>query len=78
MIINVALIAILKIYMSRMDNTAATLARHEDKTAPAPEATDRRIDSKQLLGEEGRVIIEHHGQHYLLRQTHAGKLILTK
>ncbi|HBX07336.1 MAG TPA: hemin uptake protein HemP, partial [Leclercia adecarboxylata] len=24
------------------------------------------------------VIIEHDGQHYLLRQTHAGKLILTK
>jgi hemin uptake protein HemP len=27
---------------------------------------------------KGRVIIEHDGQHYLLRQTHAGKLILTK
>ncbi|MBJ6079807.1 hemin uptake protein HemP, partial [Salmonella enterica subsp. enterica serovar Rissen] len=24
------------------------------------------------------VIIEHDGQHYLLRQTQAGKLILTK
>ncbi|HHR0672847.1 TPA: hemin uptake protein HemP, partial [Klebsiella pneumoniae] len=27
---------------------------------------------------EGRVVIEHGGQRYLLRQTHAGKLILTK
>jgi len=78
MIIIVTLIAILKNTMSRMDNTAATLTRPEDKTQPAPGATDRRIDSKQLLGEEGRVIIEHDGQHYLLRQTNAGKLILTK
>ncbi|KKY85894.1 hemin uptake protein HemP [uncultured Leclercia sp.] len=64
--------------MSRMDNTAATLSRPEDKTQPAPDAADRRISSKTLLGEEGRVIIEHDGQQYLLRQTHAGKLILTK
>ncbi|WP_408612874.1 hemin uptake protein HemP [Kosakonia oryzendophytica] len=40
--------------------------------------TDRRISSQILLGDEGRVVIEHKGQHYLLRQTHAGKLILTK
>ncbi|WP_339025654.1 hemin uptake protein HemP [Leclercia pneumoniae] len=64
--------------MSRMDNTAATLSRPEDKTQPAPDAVDRRISSKTLLGDEGRVIIEHDGQQYLLRQTHAGKLILTK
>jgi hemin uptake protein HemP len=60
--------------MSRTDNSAATPI----KTHTAPSATDRRIDSKTLLGDEGRVIIEHDGQHYLLRQTHAGKLILTK
>ncbi|HDR2890311.1 TPA: hemin uptake protein HemP [Enterobacter asburiae] len=62
--------------MSRMDNTAATPTKNH--TAPSPAATDRRIDSKSLLGDEGRVIIEHDGQQYLLRQTHAGKLILTK
>lgn len=78
MIIIVTLIIILKNTMSRMDNTAATLFRPEDKTQPAPVAADRRINSKTLLGEEGRVIIEHDGQQYLLRQTHAGKLILTK
>ncbi|KLP53423.1 hypothetical protein ABR39_22725 [Enterobacter genomosp. O] len=60
--------------MSRTDNSAATPAKTH--TAPAP--TERRIDSKALLGDEGRVIIEHGGQRYLLRQTHAGKLILTK
>ncbi|MFY9997045.1 MAG: hemin uptake protein HemP [Leclercia sp.] len=78
MIIIVTLIIILKNTMSRMDNIAATLPHPEKTTQPAPGATDRRIDSKQLLGPEGRVIIEHDGQHYLLRQTHAGKLILTK
>ena len=62
--------------MSRMDNTTATPAK--EKTPPAVAATERRIDSKSLLGKEGRVIIEHDGQHYLLRQTHAGKLILAK
>ena len=60
--------------MSRTDNSAATPIK--TNTIPAP--ADRRIDSKSLLGDEGRVIIEHDGQLYLLRQTHAGKLILTK
>lgn len=62
--------------MSRMDNTTATPAK--DKTPPSVAPNDRQIDSKTLLGNEGRVIIEHDGQHYLLRQTQAGKLILTK
>ena len=62
--------------MSRTDNSAATPANKH--TAPAPASTERRIDSKILLGDAGRVIIEHDGQRYLLRQTHAGKLILTK
>ncbi|WP_435930102.1 hemin uptake protein HemP [Dryocola sp. BD613] len=46
--------------------------------APQPLAAPRQIDSKALLGPEGRVVIVHEGQHYLLRQTQAGKLILTK
>lgn len=62
--------------MSRMDNTTATPAK--DTTPPSVALNERRIDSKTLLGNEGRVIIEHDGQHYLLRQTQAGKLILTK
>ncbi|WP_437889094.1 hemin uptake protein HemP [Phytobacter sp. V91] len=40
--------------------------------------TDRRISSQTLLGAAARVVIEHQGQEYLLRQTQAGKLILTK
>lgn len=74
MIIIVILIAIFNT-MTSLDNIAES-----DKTSPkpCPQPDDRRISSQMLLGEEGRVIIEHDGQHYLLRQTHAGKLILTK
>ncbi|MCW2255037.1 hemin uptake protein HemP [Providencia alcalifaciens] len=36
------------------------------------------IDSHQLLGTDGKVTIQHHGEIYQLRQTRAGKLILTK
>jgi len=37
-----------------------------------------RIDSALLLGTAGRVVIEHNGQRYELRETRYGKLILTK
>lgn len=61
-----------------MTNRAnASLPPRKD-TTPRPVGGDRQIKSETLLGPEGRVIIEHDGQHYLLRQTHAGKLILTK
>lgn len=45
---------------------------------PQPENVPRQVDSKVLLGDEGRVVIVHEGQQYFLRQTQAGKLILTK
>ncbi|CAI0736814.1 hemin uptake protein HemP [Serratia ficaria] len=35
-------------------------------------------DSAQLLGADGVAVITHQGQRYQLRQTKAGKLILTK
>ncbi|AUP76758.1 hemin uptake protein HemP [Enterobacter sp. EA-1] len=63
--------------MSHMDSTTIPpVTPPENATHIIP--TDRRICSQELLGDEGRVVIEHKGQHYLLRQTHAGKLILTK
>ena len=62
--------------MTRMDNTAT--AEKTKDNAPYPVSTDRQINSRTLLGSEGRVVIEHDGQRYLLRQTNAGKLILTK
>ncbi|WP_249215759.1 hemin uptake protein HemP [Citrobacter sp. JGM124] len=46
--------------------------------SPLPPEMPRQIDSKKLLGPEGKVVIVHEGQQYLLRQTQAGKLILTK
>jgi hemin uptake protein HemP len=58
-----------------MDNTAT--AEKTKDNAPYPVATDRR-STVGPVRREGRVVIEHGGQRYLLRQTHAGKLILTK
>lgn len=36
-----------------------------------------RIASETLLGEARQVVILHNGREYRLRQTQAGKLILT-
>ena len=36
------------------------------------------INSIELLGKNGVVYIQHNGELYQLRQTKAGKLILTK
>ncbi len=36
------------------------------------------VDSRLLLGSAGRVLIQHRGQTYVLRETRYGKLILTK
>lgn len=36
------------------------------------------LSSAQLLGGRDAVRIEHRGEHYVLRATRAGKLILTK
>lgn len=37
-----------------------------------------RIASAELLAGQNTIVIEHAGQDYFLRQTKAGKLILTK
>lgn len=37
----------------------------------------QRIASDTLLGKARQVVIVHNGREYLLRQTQAGKLILT-
>ncbi|BDH46166.1 hemin uptake protein HemP [Salmonella enterica subsp. enterica serovar Choleraesuis] len=60
-----------------MNNSANTHQKplpNGETDASAP----RQVDSKLLLGAQGRVVILHEGQQYLLRQTQAGKLILTK
>jgi len=64
---------------SENDHTDATGRRRAGNDASAA-VDDRipRIDSSALLGAAGRVVIEHHGQQYQLRETRFGKLILTK
>ncbi|WP_437430404.1 hemin uptake protein HemP [Yokenella regensburgei] len=65
--------------MVNREKNAAQAEQPSVGTNPAsilPE--DRRITSQALLGEEARIVIIHQGQEYLLRQTQAGKLILTK
>ncbi|MCA4822137.1 MAG: hemin uptake protein HemP [Serratia rubidaea] len=56
--------------------------QHEALVAPAAPAQETApppsYDSRQLLGRDGVAIITHQGQRYQLRQTKAGKLILTK
>ncbi|HFZ8996038.1 TPA: hemin uptake protein HemP [Citrobacter freundii] len=52
-------------------------ARESDIASPS-HAVARRINSQILLGTEGKVVIDHDGQQYLLRKTQAGKLLLTK
>ena len=41
-------------------------------------ASPQPISSQTLLGPDGKLIIDHDGQEYLLRKTQAGKLLLTK
>ncbi|EBS7634948.1 hemin uptake protein HemP [Salmonella enterica] len=67
--------------MSRMDNTELPHPKEIDKeidNETLPPAAERRINSQTLLGPDGKVIIDHNGQEYLLRKTQAGKLLLTK
>lgn len=59
-----------------MHEPTATL---KQENAPlSPTRSKPMIKSKDLLGDEGWVLIEHNDQHYLLRQTQSCKLILTK
>lgn len=59
-----------------MDSPATPTSPHEKPDQI--QVDDRLIIRQALLGEQRRVVIEHNGQRYLLRETHAGKLILTK
>ncbi|EAR0094042.1 hemin uptake protein HemP [Salmonella enterica] len=63
--------------MPRMDNTELPHPKEIDNETLLP-AAERRVNSQALLGPDGKVIIVHNGQEYLLRKTQAGKLLLTK
>ncbi|EOX8516331.1 hemin uptake protein HemP [Salmonella enterica] len=67
--------------MSRMDNTEQPHPKEIDKEIDNETllpAAERRVNSQTLLGPDGKIIIDHNGQEYLLRKTQAGKLLLTK
>jgi len=51
--------------------------RNSSREEPARELPGE-IDSRLLLGRDGRILIRHKGQRYELRETRYGKLILTK
>lgn len=56
---------------------------HRDKAdaagnTPGPKPAQRRISSRSLFSGAHELVIEHQGEHYRLRVTRNGKLILTK
>ena len=60
-----------------VNNMNKPLADKIVETANQPMKADL-VESQQLLGPAGKVEIQHRGEIYQLRQTRAGKLILTK
>lgn len=64
-------------YMDKQLNKAP--AMHDKPAAKHPAGSKPlSVSSEQLLGEHGVAFIVHQGECYQLRQTKAGKLILTK
>ncbi|WP_145558539.1 hemin uptake protein HemP [Yersinia mollaretii] len=64
-------------YMDKQLNKAPVL--HDEPAVQYPTASKPlSVTSEQLLGEHGVAFIVHQGESYQLRQTRAGKLILTK
>ena len=64
--------------MSRENQHSGAAERGRvEQTESASEAAIRRINSNELLGSKGELIIQHDGREYRLRLTQNGKLILT-
>ena len=49
----------------------------ESEILVAPACPRRLIPSRELLDEEGRLLIDHNGKVYMLRSLPGGRLILT-
>jgi hemin uptake protein HemP len=56
---------------------AAAASGPLDEAKSMSETAIRRINSAELLGSKGELIIQHDGREYRLRLTQNGKLILT-
>lgn len=50
----------------------------ENKVLISETGSTRQVSSAALLGNREALAIQHQGERYILRQTRAGKLILTK
>jgi hemin uptake protein HemP len=59
--------------------TIATDQRYQRCVVITQSPTEQaRVNSSELLGESGKLTIEHMQQEYTLRITRTGKLIMTK
>ena len=63
--------------MNSPDRTMGPVISHPSASAQ-PRVRLRRIESRELLGPGGQIIIDHGGEDYRLRITSNGKLLLTK
>ncbi|MEO0958570.1 MAG: hemin uptake protein HemP [Pseudomonadota bacterium] len=64
--------------MTRRDSSVTPDDREPSEAARASWAPGESVDSRSLLGDSNTVTIRHGEVLYTLRQTRAGKLILTK
>ena len=63
--------------LKSMGRSSATIPSGPAQAVPVSAGVPR-IESSQLLGQTGQLIIDHAGQDYRLRITSNGKLLLTK
>jgi hemin uptake protein HemP len=63
--------------LKSMGRSSATMPSGPAQPVPG-NAGVPRIESSELLGQTGQLIIDHAGQDYRLRITSNGKLLLTK
>lgn len=47
-----------------------------DTSAPTPREVAHEVNSQELLGSSGQLVIHHEQRRYVLRRTKSGKLIL--
>lgn len=62
---------------SREGLAASTDSRSLPAEEPA-QARPRAVDLRDLMGSARAIVLDHNGEHYHLRITSRGKLILTK
>jgi hemin uptake protein HemP len=53
-------------------------SKQPNLTRPVAPCQATVVHSQQLLAGQRLIVIEHHGERYVLRETNQGKLILTK